>query len=98
MTKYHPLPYLPTMFGGCMLFMTVYVLCVALWTVAPDMAGHALLTNYLPGFELLDAPNFFYGLVLSAFYGWFVAVVFVFFYNLWPAIARIVAGGAAKAH
>jgi len=32
---------------------------------------------------------------MSAVYGWFVAVVFVFFYNLWSGIARIVSGRAA---
>lgn len=96
MTKYHPLPYLPTMFAACMLFQGVYVLCVALWAVFPDLRGHALLSEIFPQFNLLDVPSFFYGLLLSAIYGWFVAVVFVFFYNLWAPLARIISGGKAQ--
>ena len=96
MTKYHPLPYLPTMFAGCMLFQVVYILCVALWVVFPDMSGHTLLIDLFPGFQLLDAPSFFYGLIASAFYGWFIAAVFVFFYNLWAGVARLISGGARQ--
>lgn len=92
MTKYHPLAYLPTMFAGCMLFQTIYVACVALWAVLPDLRGHALLFDFLPGFKLLDAPSFFYGLIVSAIYGWFVAVIFVFFYNLWAGVVRLLTG------
>lgn len=96
MAKYHPLPYLPTIFAGCMLFQVVYVLCVALWAAFPEMAGHALLVSIFPGFSLLDVPSFFYGLIASAFYGWFIAVVFVFFYNLWAGVARLITGEKAR--
>jgi hypothetical protein len=92
MTRHQALPYLPAMFASCMLFQTLYVLCVAMWLAFPELSGHLLLTNIFPQFRLLDLPSFVYGLILSAVYGWFVAVVFVFFYNLWPAFARIVAG------
>ena len=92
MTGHQSLPYLPAMFASCMLFQTLYVLCVAMWLVFPDLSGHLLLTNIFPQFRLLDLPSFIYGLILSAVYGWFVAIVFVFFYNLWPAFARLVAG------
>ena len=92
MTRQQALPYLPAMFASCMLFQTLYVLCVAMWLVFPDVSAHLLLTNIFPQFRLLDLPSFVYGLILSAIYGWFVAVVFVFFYNLGPAFARIVAG------
>ena len=81
------------MFASCMLFQTLYVLCVAMWLASPDLSGHLLLTNIFPQFRLLDLPSFVYGLILSAIYGWFVAAVFVFFYNLWPAFLRLVAGG-----
>jgi hypothetical protein len=93
MIKYHPLPYLPTMFGACMLFMTVYVACLVIWMFLPELPTHALLATIFPQFELLTLPSFFYGLVASAIYGWFIAVVFVFFYNLWGAIAGVVTGG-----
>jgi len=93
MTKLQPLPYLPAMFATCMLFQVLYVLCVALWFVAPDLPGHAVLTQIFPQFNLLDVPSFIYGLVLSMMYGWFLAVVFVFFYNLWPRLAALISGG-----
>lgn len=95
MARTEPLPYLPPMFAACMLFQTIYVLCVVLWAFFPELSGHALLTNIFPQFRLLDAPSFFYGLILSAMYGWFVAAGFVFFYNLWPAFLRVVTGRRA---
>lgn len=95
MTRHQSLPYLPAMFASCMLFQTLYVLCVAMWLAFPDLSGHLLLTNIFPQFRLLDLPSFFYGLVLSAIYGWVVAAVFVFFYNLWPTFVRLVAGSEA---
>ena len=92
MAKSSPRPYLPTMFATCMLFQVTYVLCVALWLAFPELKGHVLLTDIFPGFVLLDVPNFIYGLLASAVYGWFVAVVFVFFYNMWPNVARLILG------
>ena len=92
MTKSYPLPYLPTMFATCMLFQVIYVLCVTLWAVFPDLKGHALLIDIFPQFTLLDVPSFVYGLIASAMYGWFVAVVFVFFYNLWPGFVGLASG------
>lgn len=80
------------MFASCVLFQMLYVLCVALW-----LAGHLLLINTFPQFRLLDLPSFVFGLILSAVYGWFVAALFVFFYDLWPAFQRLVAGGKTAA-
>ena len=97
MAKDQSLPYLPAMFASCMLFQTLYVLCVGLWFAFPDLSGHLLLTNIFPQFRLLDLPSFVYGLILSAIYGWFVAAIFVFFYSLWPALLRLVAGGKTAA-
>ena len=92
MTREQQLPYLPAMFATCMLFQVLYVLCVAMWFIAPDLAGHAVLTQIFPQFSLLTLPSFIYGLVLSMFYGWFVAATFVFFYNLWPRFASLLFG------
>ena len=92
MARTQPLPYLPAMFATCMLFQVLYVLCVALWFVAPDLAGHAMLTQIFPQFKLLDVPSFFYGLIASAMYGWFVAAIFVLFYNLWPSFMALALG------
>ena len=92
MTRQQLLPYLPAMFAACMLFQALYVLCVAMFFIAPGLPGHAALTQIFPQFNLLDAPSFIYGLVLSMVYGWFVAATFVFFYNLWPRFAALLAG------
>ena len=93
MTKPQALPYLPTMFATCMLFQMLYILCVALWMIFPNLEGHTLLVSIFPAFKLLDVLSFIYGFIASALYGWLVAVTFVFFFNLWPSFARIFLGG-----
>ena len=92
MTNSQPLPYLRTMFATCMLFQVIYVLCVVLWILFPDLKGHALLTSVFPEFKLLNVLSFIYGLMASMIYGWCVAIVFVFFYNFWPRLAGLVFG------
>jgi hypothetical protein len=94
-TKSNPLLYLQTMFATCMLFQTIYVACIALWIVFPDLKGHALLTDIFPQFQLLDVVSFIFGLIMSAIYAWFVAVIFVFFFNLWPHFAHLIWGKRA---
>lgn len=95
MTKSTPLLYLPAMFAACMLFQVIFVACVILWSIFPDLKGHELLAYVFPGFKMIDVISFIYGLIASAVYGWFVAIVFVFFYNLWPSVARVVFGSGA---
>ena len=90
MTKQQPLSYLPAMFAACMLVQTLYVLCVVVWLIDPGLAGHAVLTTIFPQFQLLTVGSFIYGLILSMFYGWFVAATFVYFYNLWPSFASVI--------
>jgi hypothetical protein len=92
MTK---LPYLRTMFATCMLFQTIYVLCVVLWLAFPDLKGPALLSAVFPYFTLLSVGSFIYGLVASMIYGWIVAIIFVFFFNLWPQLIAAVPGQRA---
>ena len=92
MTK---LPYIRTMFATCMLFQVIYVLCALLWLGFPDLQGHALLPAIFPNFTLLTLGSFIYGLIASAVYGWAVAVIFAFFYNLWPDVAAVVFGQSA---
>ena len=91
MTK---LPYIRTMFATCMLFQVIYVLCVLLWLGFPDLKGHALLPAIFPNFSL-TIGSFIYGLIASGLYGWIVAIVFVFFYNLWPDLAAALFGQRA---
>ena len=87
--------YVRTMFATCMLFQVVYVLCAVLWLVFPDLKGHALLPAIFPNFTLLTIGSFIYGLIASAVYGWIVAIIFVFFYNLWPNLAGAFLGQKA---
>ena len=89
------LPYVRTMFATCMLFQVIYVLCVVLWLAFTELKGHALLPAIFPKFTLLTIGSFIYGLIASGLYGWFVAIVFVFFYNLWPDVAAALFGQRA---
>ena len=89
------LPYLPTMFATCMLFQVIYVLCVLLWLAFPELKGHALLPAFFPNFTLLTFGSFVYGLIASMVYGWLAAIIFVFFYNLWPSVAHVLFGKRA---
>ena len=91
-----PLPYLRPMFATCMLFQVIYVLCIGLWIFFPEFKGHALLTSIFPEFKLLTFGSFIYGLVASMIYGWCVAIIFVFFYNLWPWFAGFISGKNAR--
>jgi hypothetical protein len=89
MTK---LPYLRTMFATCMLFQVIYASCALLWIAYPDLKGHALLPAIFPNFTLLTIGSFIYGLIASMIYGWITAIIFVFFYNFWPAVVEAVLG------
>jgi len=68
-----------------------------LWFANPDLKGHALLPAIFPNFNLLTLASFVYGLIASMIYGWITAVIFVFFYNLWPAVTPAVLGPKAAA-
>jgi hypothetical protein len=89
MTK---LPYLRTMFATCMLFQVIYMACALLWLGYPELKGHAVLPAIFPSFTLLTLGSFVYGLIASMIYGWITAVVFVFFYNLWPRVGPLLLG------
>jgi hypothetical protein len=87
-----PAPRIPIVAFGMSLglFLVIsYVLCIALYLLFPDLViEHAMLSLFLPGFELLDWPNFFLGLVESFGYGWYVALVFAPLYNVFAARRR----------
>jgi hypothetical protein len=40
----------------------------------------------------LDLPSFVYGPIASMIYGWLVAIIFVFVYNLWHSFGGAVFG------
>ena len=92
MTK---LPYLRTMFATCMLFQAIYVLCAALWLAFPDPKGHALLLAVFPDLKPLTMGSFVCGFIASMVYGWIAAVIFVFFFNLWPQLTSAIVGRRA---
>ena len=83
------------MFATCMLFQVIYVLCVLLWLGFPDLKGHAVLPAIFPNFTLLTIASFIYGLIAGGVYGWIVAIIFVFFYNLWPNVTAVLLGQRA---
>ncbi len=89
------LPYVRTMFATCMLFQVIYVLCVLLWLAFPDLKGHELLPIVFPGFKMIAVGSLIYGLVASMIYGWAVAIIYVFFFNLWPQLVAAVIGPRA---
>lgn len=93
MTK---LPYLRTMFAMCMLFQVIFALCVLLWFAYPDLKGHSLLPAIFPNFTLLTIGSFIYGFIASGVYGWVAAILFVFFYNLWPSVISLFAPKTAN--
>ncbi|EIG57390.1 hypothetical protein ABIB85_002376 [Bradyrhizobium sp. JR1.5] len=39
-----------------------------------------------PGFKMITVGSFMYGLAASMIYGWAVAIIYVFFFNLWPQL------------
>jgi len=92
------LPYIRTMFATCMLFQAIYVACALLWLAFPELKGHALLPAIFPNFTLLTVGSFIYGFFASMIYGWIVAIVFVFFFNLWPNLAAAFLGQGTRAH
>jgi len=62
-------------------FLTTYLLCIALGAILPDWKWHEPWLQFFPGFEWLTMTGFFFGFVESFLYGWYVALIFVPFYN-----------------
>ena len=64
------------------LFLVIsYLICVTTWFIPGLPISHAMLTNFLPGFELLTWKSFVLGLVESFLWGWYVALIFGPLYN-----------------
>ena len=71
------------------LFLVIsYLICVTTYLIPGLPISHAMLTVFLPGFELLNWQGFFLGLVESFALGWFFALIFAPLYNFfalrWP--------------
>jgi hypothetical protein len=88
----HAAPLIPVVTFGWSVssfFAVTYVVCVIGYLVIPgSFINHAALSLFLPGFKLLDWPNFFLGLAESFAFGWYVALVFAPIYNFFAARRR----------
>lgn len=63
-------------------FAVTYVICILGYLLIPGpFISHSVLALFLPGFKLLDWPNFALGLAESFAFGWYVALVFGPIYN-----------------
>ena len=70
-------------------------LCVLGYLLFPSLpVAHGLLSLVLPGFVLLSGPSFFLGLVESAAWGWYIALIFGPLYNYFAT--RTQAGPAER--
>jgi hypothetical protein len=64
------------------LFLVVsYLICVTTYFIPGLPISHAMLTTFLPGFELLSWRSFCLGLIESFAWGWYVALIFGPLYN-----------------
>lgn len=76
------IPIVPLGLSLGLFFVISYLACVGLYLLLPSaLLNHAVLTLFLPGFELLDWKSFFLGLIESFGYGWYVALIFGPLYN-----------------
>lgn len=70
-------------------FLISYVLCVVFYLLFPSLVlNHAVLTLFLPGFQLLSWGSFILGAVESFGYGWYIALVFGPIFNFFAARTR----------
>src|SRR6516225_1245211 len=63
-------------------FVISYVICIAGYLLFPGVpVQHAVLSVFLPGFELLSWRSFCLGMAESFIWGWYIALVFGALYN-----------------
>ena len=63
-------------------FVISYLICIAGYLLFPAWpVQHAVLSIFLPGFELLSWRSFCLGMGESFVWGWYVALVFAPLYN-----------------
>lgn len=79
-------PVVPFGLGLSSFFAVTYVICILGYLFIPgSFINHSVLSLFLPGFKLLDWPNFILGLAESFAFGWYVALVFGPLYNFFAA-------------
>jgi uncharacterized protein DUF5676 len=70
-------------------FALFYLICIFGYLALPGLPiKHDALAIFLPGFSLLSWRTFFLGLVESILWGWYIALVFGWFYNFYLRRAR----------
>lgn len=63
-------------------FILSYTICILGYLFVPGLpVDHAGLGIFLPGFTLLSWHTFFFGLIESFAWGWYIALVFGPLYN-----------------
>ncbi|MBI2717661.1 MAG: hypothetical protein HY245_01345 [Rhizobiales bacterium] len=83
------MPVVPLGLSLSLFLVVTYVACIVFYLLFPGSARmSALLSLFLPGFQLLDWPSFFIGLAESFAYGWYVALVFGPLFNFFTAKYR----------
>ena len=63
-------------------FAITFLLCVGFDLLFPSLAMNPIWSQMLPGFVWLTWGGFLIGLVESAAYGWYVALIFAPLFNL----------------
>jgi hypothetical protein len=83
------LPIVPLGLSLGLFFVISYLACIGLYLLLPSaILNHAMLTLFLPGFELVDWRSFLLGLIESFGYGWYVALIFGPLYNFFALRRR----------
>ena len=86
---HHTLPVIAFGISLSLFFAISFVLCVLGYLLFPSLPiAHGALSLFLPGFQLLNWPSFFLGLVESLAWGWYIALIFGPLYNFFTALAR----------
>ena len=82
------IPVMPLGMALSLFLVVSYLICVTTYLIPGLPISHAMLTTFLPGFELLSLRSFCLGLVESFAWGWYVALIFGPLYNFfalrWP--------------
>lgn len=81
-TGYRPISIVTLGEALSVFFMFSFTICIIGYLLFPFMpVSHESLSIFLPGFTLLSWQSFFLGLIESALWGWYIALVFGAIYN-----------------
>jgi len=79
MTKsdYRPMSIVPLGFTLSAFFVASFILCLLAALVLPTEGMRMMFEALFPGFVWLDAPSVVVGVFWAAFFGWYIAILFV---------------------